>query len=163
MALAILELKHLAVSAWRSKLIRFPGTALVRHLLLAGGAALLVVLVAFSSPFNARGGLGAKPKLFEILLRVDFGPTGRPIHEGTLEVEEGTTANETVARVFPIRSGMSCCSLRELIEIDGVQIDPSKNRWWTCSVNGSRKGVTPHRTKLKAGDVVEWKFIEQSQ
>ena len=134
-----------------------------RQILLVGGLVLFTVLAAFSGYFKSQGGLGNKPKLFEILLKVDFGTSGKPVHEGKLEVEEGTTANEAVSRIFPIRSGVSCCSLRELIEIDGVAIDPAKNRWWTCSVNGSKKGITPHRTKLKPGDVVEWKFIENSQ
>lgn len=138
--------------------------ALKKHQLrLAGIMALGVVLVAFSGHFKSQGGLGQKPKLFDIMLKVDFGPAGKPAHKGTLKVEEGTTANEAVARIFPIRSGMSCCSLRELIEIDGVAIDPAKNRWWTCSINGSKKEFTPHRSMLKAGDVVEWKFIEDSQ
>lgn len=134
-----------------------------RQLLLVGTAVLFVVLVAFSGYFKPQNGLGPKPKLFDIILKVDFGPAGKLTHEGKLEVEDGTTANEVVSRVFPVRSGMSCCSLRELIEIDGVAIDPAKNRWWTCSINGSKKGFTPHRTKLKAGDVVEWKLIEDSQ
>lgn len=140
-------------------MIRVPAK---RGLQLAGYVALFVVLGAVLGFFKPESPK-YKPKLFDVLLKVDFGPMARPIHEGTLEVEEGTTANEAVSRVFPIRSGMSCCSFRELIEIDGVAIDPAKNRWWTCSISGSRKGVTPHRTKLKAGDVVEWKFVEQSQ
>lgn len=134
-----------------------------RLLLLAGTTALFVVLVAFSGHFKSQNGLGSKPKLFDVVLKVDFGPSGKLAHEWKLEVEDGTTANEVVSRIFPVRSGMSCCSLRELIEIDGVAIDPAKNRWWTCSINSSKRGFTPHRTKLKAGDVVEWKFIEDSQ
>lgn len=137
--------------------------ALKRYLWIIGGAISLVVLVAFSSHFQSQGRRIYKPELFAVVLKVDFGPAGKRAHEGTLEVEKGTTANEVVSRVFPVRSGVSCCSLRELIEIDGVAIDPSKNRWWTCSINSSKKGVTPHRAKLKAGDTVEWKFIEDSQ
>jgi hypothetical protein len=135
-----------------------------RQLWAVGGAVLFVVLVAFSWPFQSQTKASQKPKLFDVILKIDFGLAGKPIHEGKLEVEEGTTPNEVVSRVFPIRSGMSCCSLRELIEIDGVAIDPAKNRWWICSINGTKKMAgPPHRTQLKVGDVVEWKFIEDSQ
>ena len=129
----------------------------------AGAAVVTMLLVAFSDRFQAQGWLGAKPKLFDVVLKIDFGPAGKPNHEGTLQVEEGTTPNEVVSRIFPIRSGMSCCSYREIIEIDGIAIDPAKNKWWTCSINGKKKWVTPHKTKLKPGDVVEWKFKEDLQ
>lgn len=105
----------------------------------------------------------AHAKTFEVQLAVDFGPANKPAHQEIVEVEQGTTAKDAVSQVFPIRSGKSCCSLREVIEIDGVAIDPAKSWWWTCSVNGSRKGVTPHRIKLKPGDLVEWKYVQSVQ
>jgi hypothetical protein len=49
-----------------------------------------------------------------------------------------------------------------LIAIDGVLIHPPENKWWVCRLNGSKK-VSPHRTKLKAGDRVEWIYIAQEQ
>lgn len=124
---------------------------------------LFAAIVVLAGYFKSKDSLGYKPKLFDVVLKVDFGPAEKPSYEGTLEVEEGSTANEAVSRIFPIRSGVSCCSLRELIEIDGVSIDPDKNRWWICRLNNSKKGFTPHRTKLRPGDIVEWKFIENVQ
>ena len=93
------------------------------------------------------------------MMIVDFGPAGKPAFEGTVEVEEGTTPKEAVSQVFPIKSGKSCCSVRELIEIDGVHVDPAKQWWWTCLVNGSKK-ISPQKKKLEPNDRVEWRFIE---
>lgn len=106
--------------------------------------------------------LAREPKLIPIHLKVDFGPSGKPAHNQALFVEKGTTAKEAVSQVFPVLSGKACCSLRELIAIDGVKIDPAKNRWWICALNGSRK-FSPSRKKLKRGDVVEWKYIEETK
>ena len=105
---------------------------------------------------------GGKPKTFPIQIKVDFGSAGKPFHEETLYVETGTTPKEAVSQVFPVLSGKACCSLREVIEIGGVKIDPAKNRWWVCLVNGSKK-ISPHKKKLKQGDVVEWNYIQESQ
>ena len=111
------------------------------------------------APVNA---LAKHPKTFPLTLKVDFGPAGKPYHEETLIVEKGTTAKEAVSQVFPILSGKACCSLREVIAIGGVEIDPEKNRWWTAAINGSRK-IDPRKKKLKSGDVLEWKYIQDEQ
>lgn len=103
-----------------------------------------------------------KPKPFPVTVKVDFGPAEKPSHEEKIYVEKGTTPKEAVSQVFPIMSGKACCSFREIFEIDGVRVDPAKNRWWTCAVNGSKK-VSPQKKKLKRGDVVEWKYVEESQ
>ena len=101
-------------------------------------------------------------RVFPIELKVDFGPAGKPAHEEKLFIEEGTTPKEAVSQVFPIRSGKSCCSFREVIEINGVAVDPLKKRWWICLVNGNKKDTSPHQTELKAGDVVEWNYIQDT-
>ena len=98
------------------------------------------------------------PKKFEIHLKVDFGPAGKPAYEENLLVEEDTTAKEAVSQVFPIRTGSVCCSLRDVAEIGGVSVEPEKNRWWICLRNGS-KNFSPRRDKLKPGDKIEWKYI----
>lgn len=127
----------------------------MRILLLAG------FLTAALLPTDA-GAMGRKPKTFPIHLAVDFGPAGKPVHEEKLFVEKGTTPKEAVSQVFPVLSGKTCCSFREIMEIGGVRVDPAKNRWWTCAVNGSKK-VSPQKKKLKPGDRVEWKYAEESQ
>ncbi len=99
---------------------------------------------------------------FPVEIAVDFGPAGKPAKAQKIYVERGTTPKEAVSQVFPILSGKSCCSFREVLAIDGIAIDPAKNRWWTCWLNGSRK-VSPHQKKLKPGDKVEWRYIEEAQ
>lgn len=105
---------------------------------------------------------GGKHKSFPIQIKVDFGPAGKPAHEETIYVEKGTTPKEAVSQVFPVLSGKACCSFREVLEIGSVKIDPVKNRWWVCSVNGSKK-ISPQKKKLQEGDVVEWKYVQESQ
>ncbi len=122
---------------------------------------LLISIIMFGSAENLWA-MGRKPETFAIKIRVDFGPAGKPAHEGTLFIERGTTPRDAVGQVFPVLFGMACCSLREIIAIDGVKIDPAQNYWWTCHVNGSRK-VSPMRYKLKKGDLLEWRYIVESQ
>lgn len=108
--------------------------------------------------------MGRRPKeIFPIHLTVDFGPAGKPrFDDPNFLVEKGTTPKEAVSQVFPVLSGKSCCSLRDLLEIGGVRIDPLKNRWWTCTLNGSRK-FSPKTKKLKRGDRLEWAYIQNTQ
>ncbi len=122
-----------------------------------------VFLIFISILFGFNGSAFArKHKEFPIFVVVDFGPAGKPRHEEKLHVEKGTTAKEAVSQIFPIMSGKTCCSFREIMEIGGVRVDPAKNRWWICTLNGSKK-FSPTRKKLKLGDRIEWKFIEEQQ
>lgn len=124
-------------------------------------AIFLFVLLAF--PISGFA-MGKKPKheSFKVHLTVDFGPAGKPTFSKEMEVEKDSTPKDVVSQAFPIMSGKTCCSFREIKTIDGVKVDPAKNWWWTCLLNGSKK-VSPARTKLKPGDRVEWKYIEESQ
>ena len=106
--------------------------------------------------------MAKKHESFFIHLTIDFGPAGKPTYDKDLEVEKGSTPKDVVSQAFPIQSGKTCCSFREIKSIDGVKVDPAKNQWWTCSVNDSKK-ISPQRKKLKAGDKVLWKYIEESQ
>jgi hypothetical protein len=127
----------------------------------------IVSLFALSSVivlnhFSPAYAMGRKPATFQIEMTVDFGPANKPGYHDKMYVEKGTTPKEAVSQVFPMQAGKACCSLREVIGIDGVKVNPAKNQWWICLVNGSKK-ISPQKKKLKAGDVVEWKFIEESQ
>ena len=102
------------------------------------------------------------PKRFPVVVRVEFGPAGKPAREEQVLVDEGSTAKDVASLLFPIQSGATCCNTRELAAIDGVWADPAKNQWWTCRINGSTK-IGPFRTELHAGDRVEWVYIERSQ
>jgi plastocyanin len=100
--------------------------------------------------------MGRKPAPFQVDVKVDFGPAEKPAHAEKIYVEKGTTPKEAVSQVsqvFPVMSGKTCCSFREIMEIGGVRVDPAKNRWWTCKLNGSTK-VSPAKTKLKKGNLV---------
>ncbi len=96
-------------------------------------------------------------------LEVDFGPAAKPAVRQVVQVEPGTTPKEVTAKVFPVEKGAVCCDPREVSTIDGVAADPAANRWWTVSVNGSKKGVSPYKTRLKPGDVVRWEYKQNDQ
>lgn len=122
---------------------------------------LSVILLSsvLSAPAEA---MSRKPETFPVEMKVDFGPAQKAGFSETLIVEKGTTPKEAVSQVFPVLSGMACCSLREVLEIGGVKIDPARNRWWVCRLNGS-SNVKPYKTRLKPGDVVEWVYVEEAQ
>ena len=123
-------------------------------------------VVLFALIFCAGLASGAMPFLgslmpgkFPIELRVDFGPAGKPALTRTLEVDRNTTPKEAVSLVFPVMSGKVCSSIHDLLEIDGVRPDAAKKFWWICTVNGSRH-VSPYRTHLKRGDLLEWRYLK---
>ena len=105
---------------------------------------------------------GSGDQRIPVTLHVDFGLAGKPVYDGELLVDPGSTPKDVVSVVFPIQSGSICCHTRELSAIDGVRAEPPLNRWWTCVLNGSGR-VSPFRTALRRGDRVEWRYIEQSQ
>ena len=143
-----------------SKQNRFSVTRKAKYF---GAAKVLSYFLLMSAFFVSSGQAAARhPKTFPIHLSVDFGPVEKQGFDDTLLIEKGTTPREAVAQVFPVLLGKACCSLREIIEIGGVGIDPMKNRWWTVAVNGSKK-VSPQKKKLKRGDHLEWVYVEESQ
>lgn len=121
------------------------------------------VILAVVSFFTLSAfGMGQKPKTFPVQMKINFGPADKPSYDAQLYVENGTTPKEAVSQVFPILSGKACCSFREVVEIGGVHVDPEKKLWWICLLNGS-KNVSPQKKQLKEGDVVEWKYIQDSK
>ena len=121
-------------------------------------ALLATVCVPSSSGFA----MAKKPKIFEIQIKVDFGPAAKPGHSAVLTVEKGTTLKEAVMQVYPVKAGKSCCSFREVVEIDGVRTEPENSNWWICLLNGS-KNVDPRKKTLSPGDVLEWKYIHEER
>ena len=103
-----------------------------------------------------------QPGRFDVTLEVDFGPARKPPVHRMLQVGKGATPESLTAQVFPVGKGSVCCDPREVAVIDGVATDPAANRWWTVSVNGSKK-VSPYKTQLKPGDVVRWEYRQSEQ
>jgi len=104
----------------------------------------------------------SRPNSFDVTLEVDFGPAGKPPIRRVLRVERGITPDGLVAAVSPVEKGAVCCDRRETASIGGVAADPAANRWWTVSINGSRK-VSPFKTRLNPGDVVRWEYRQNDQ
>ena len=104
----------------------------------------------------------AARETFNVTLQVDFGPAGKTPIEKVVQVEPGATPEGVLEKACAIQRGAVCCNPRETAGIDGVAADPATNRWWTVSVNGSKK-VSPYKTKLKPGDLVRWEYREYGQ
>lgn len=118
----------------------------------------LASLVLFSGCVTAP----VAPRIFPVTLEADFGPAGKPAVRQVVQVDRGATPQDATAKVFPLENGSVCCDPREVSTIDGVASDPATNRWWTVSINGSKK-VSPYKTRLKAGDVVRWEYKQYGQ
>lgn len=121
---------------------------------------LLITLGAGAIALRAAKDSASASTRFPIVVRVDFGPAEKSVREERLLVDRGSTPKDAVSLLFPIQSGDVCCNTREIAAIDGVRPDPARNHWWVCRLNGSRK-VSPFRTPLKAGDLVEWIYLEE--
>ena len=137
-----------------------------RKIFLTASAIFLVTAFAVffavqKNNFNIRKSLYAL-KTFPIHLTVDFGSAEKPVFDQELHVEADTSPKEAVSQVFPIMSGFACCSLKDLVAIDGVHIHPGQNQWWMCLVNGSQR-VSARDYILKPGDHLEWKYVKTDQ
>jgi len=116
-----------------------------------------VSLAVFELPVQAKPN-----KTIPVEVIVDFGPAGKPGVQKQVEVSKGSTPKDAVSTILPILTGVACCDTREIISIDGVSVNPAENQWWICQLNGSKK-VSPQKTQLKAGDVVQWAYITDVQ
>ncbi len=102
-------------------------------------------------------------KMVPTTVRIDFGPAGKPSIEKEIKIPEGATPKQALAKICPFQSGATCCDPAEVKGIDGVSVDPLQNRWWQLKINGTRKNASPHKSHLKAGDVMEWIYFEDKQ
>lgn len=102
-------------------------------------------------------------KWVPIQVRIDFGPAGKPLLEREVQILEGATPKEALKQIVPIVEGSACCDPAEVKGIDGVTIDPMENRWWRLKINGTSKKASPHKSHLKAGDVMEWVYFQDAQ
>ena len=124
-------------------------------------AILLIAVFGTGLFFGALPFLGPLiPGKFPVTVKVDFGIAGKPAVTQTLQVDRKTTPKEAVSMMLPVMSGKVCSSMHDLLEIDGVRPDAVENFWWILTVNGSRR-VSPYRTHLKRGDLVEWRYLKE--
>jgi hypothetical protein len=113
---------------------------------------------------NSAADLTLARQTVSITVRVDFGPAARPAVEMVVRVpRKNATPGEAVKQAFPVEKGAICCHPEEIKGIGGVSADPLNNRWWRVAVNGQSKNVSPHKTRLKSGDVVLWTYFQDAQ
>lgn len=105
---------------------------------------------------------GPARKTFDVTVEVDFGPAGKSAVREVVQVEPGATAHVAVKKLFPVEHGAVCCDPRETSSLGGVSADPAANKFWSVSINGSRK-VSPYKTQLQPGDLVRWEYKQYAQ
>jgi len=132
------------------------GQGISRH----GAGVVMLFLFLCSLAIGCAGTAVREP--FNVTVEVDFGPAGRPTVRQVVQVQPGATPEEATAKVFPLEKGSICCDPRETSAIAGLAADPATNRWWSVSVNGSKK-VSPYRTQLKPADHVRWEYRQSDQ
>ena len=103
------------------------------------------------------------PRMVPITVRIDFGPAHKPVKVQKVTVRDGASPKEALKEVFPVEEGATCCHPEEVKGIDGVSVDPLKNWWWRVLINGTGKNVSPQKSHLKAGDIMEWIYFEDAQ
>jgi hypothetical protein len=103
------------------------------------------------------------PKIVSVSLRVDFGPARASVLEKEVRVREGATPKEALRQMLPFTEGEVCCHPAEVKGIDGVMSDPEAKRWWRLKINGDSVRASPYRSRLKAGDSVEWVYFEDTR
>jgi hypothetical protein len=128
---------------------------------------LALLLLFLATPQLAMGNLlftkALPTKMVTVALRVDFGPAERPSVEREVKIPEGANAKAPLKEVFPITEGEICCHPGEVKGIDGVMSDPLEKRWWRLKINGDSFRASPHRSRLKAGDQVEWVYFQDNR
>lgn len=128
---------------------------------------LALVLLLLASPQVTTGNFlftsSLPPKLIPITAEIDFGPAGKVPLQKEILVREGATPKQALKQIVPINEGAICCHPEEVKGIDGVVSNPMENRWWKLEINGTAKHASPHKSHLKAGDVMKWTYFEDAQ
>ncbi|MBI4550103.1 MAG: DUF4430 domain-containing protein [Candidatus Omnitrophica bacterium] len=129
--------------------------------------ALLVALLVAGPQMtagNSAAGMTVARQIIPVTVRVEFGPANLPAFETVVRLpRKDATPGEAVRQALPAEKGAVCCHPEEIKGIGGVSVDPLNNRWWRVAVNGESKRVSPHKTRLKAGDVVLWTYFQEAQ
>ncbi len=127
----------------------------------------LILLLLLASPQLGAGNLLTTSlvpvKMIPVTVRIDFGPAGRSLIEKEIKIPEGSTPKQALAKICPTQAGATCCDPAEVKGINGVSVDPMQNRWWRLKINGTTKNASPHKSHLKAGDLMEWVYFEDKQ
>ena len=127
----------------------------------------LLLLLLLASPQVSAGNFiftsVLPPKMVPITVHIDFGPAGRSLGEKGIKGPEGASPKQALQGMTSIVEGSACCDPAEVKGIEGVTIDPLKNRWWILKINGTKKNASPHKSHLKAGDRMEWIYFEDQQ
>ncbi|WP_096153691.1 MULTISPECIES: DUF4430 domain-containing protein [Bacillus] len=77
------------------------------------------------------------------------------ISEKNIEIEEGETLMEVMARNFELTTAYEDAFI---VGIDGIESDDENSYYWTYTINGEEVFEGPRDVKLKADDKVEFNY-----
>lgn len=77
-----------------------------------------------------------------------------------LAVAPGTLVIDALKMAYNVDQGLVCCDSRDVKGINGLLVDPHKEKWWVVRINGNMQNASS-RSKLNDGDVVEWIYEEK--
>ena len=126
------------------------------------GAASEVITPAPTCPTKADAAREKVPQAGRIAVELFVTiPSERLRFRHELDLDPGTTAAGAAKAAYKIEQGLVCCDARDVKSINGLAMDPYKEKWWVVLINGNMQNSSP-RTVLKNGDVVEWRYEEKA-
>lgn len=74
---------------------------------------------------------------------------------------QGATVSDALESTYDVKHGVVCCDSRDIWAINGLAVDPYRQKWWIIKINGNTQNASS-TAKLKDGDVVELEYKEDA-
>lgn len=88
-------------------------------------------------------------------------PASKLLFRHHLTVPAESTVSQALETVYEVRHGVVCCDSRDIFAVNGLAIDPYKEKWWIIKVNKNTQNSSSTR-KLSDGDIVELVYMENA-
>ena len=104
--------------------------------------------------------MGGMVKTIQVGLLIEI-PASGLLFRHHLSVPIGTTVSQALETAYTVKHGVVCCDSRDIWAINGLAVDPYKEKWWIIKVNGNTQNTSSTR-KLVDGDIVELVYMENA-
>jgi hypothetical protein len=101
-------------------------------------------------------------KKIEVTVVIDFGSINRQSIQKSVSIAGATTVLDALRSAVPVMTSCKFGMDHFIESICGVANDYASDRAWNFDVNGYRSNVPAERYLVKAGDWIEWCYIEGS-
>ena len=89
-------------------------------------------------------------------------PASRLRFRHAIEIPLGSRAVDALRSVYNVEQGLVCCDARDVRAINGLAVDPHREKWWVLKVNGNTQN-TSSQTVLGDGDLLEAVYLEDEK